>query len=76
MVGNFALKLVEATDTIKDIHLICTLAFWIMKNSFFCKNISESAMAQEMFKEFIARNNLDWEKCIDVCTDDAQSVTE
>jgi hypothetical protein len=79
---EFGLQLDEATDSNRDAHLICYVRFLddniIVEDLLFCKSISESGKAQDLFEildKFITENNFDWEKCIGVCTDDARSMS-
>nr|CAH7739189.1 unnamed protein product [Callosobruchus chinensis] len=51
----------------------------LLKTFFFCNSIDESGKAQDLFQildKFITENNLDWEKCIGVCTDGARSMSD
>jgi hypothetical protein len=44
----------------------------------FCKNITASAKAQDLFEildTFISENSLEWTKCVGACTDDARSMS-
>ncbi len=83
MKGNeFGLQLDEATDSNKDAHLICYVRFidgcTIVEDLLFCKSITGSARAEDMFDildTFMTENNLDWTKCIGVCTDGARSMS-
>lgn len=73
------MQLDEATDNNKDAHLICYVRFVDGNNiaDLFCKNITASAKAQDLFEildTFISQNNLDWTKCIGICTDGARSM--
>jgi len=78
----FGLQLNEATDTNKDAHLICYVRFIdgddIVENVLFCKNITASAKAQDLFEildNFMSENILDWTKCVGVCIDGARSMS-
>lgn len=79
---EFGLQLDEATDSNKDAHLICYVRFLddnsIVEDLLFCKPINVSGKAQYLFQildKFMTENNLDWEKCIGLCTDGARSMS-
>ncbi|KFM74323.1 Zinc finger MYM-type protein 6, partial [Stegodyphus mimosarum] len=72
-------QLDESTDSNKDanlIHYVLSLNDNI-EDIVFCKSIIGSAKVQDLFKvldKFIMGNDLDWKKCICVCTDGTQSM--
>ncbi|XP_060846219.1 zinc finger BED domain-containing protein 5-like [Rhopalosiphum padi] len=79
---EFGLQLDEATDNNKDAHLICYVRFIdgddMVEDLLFCKNITASAKAQDLFdilNNFMSENMLDWIKCVGVCTDGARSMS-
>ncbi|XP_076356887.1 zinc finger MYM-type protein 6-like [Tachypleus tridentatus] len=79
---EFGLQLDEATDSNKDAHLICYIWFVdvekIVENLLFCKSITEGTKTQDFFEIldiFMCENNLDWTKCIGVCTDGGHSIS-
>lgn len=79
---EFGLQLDEVTDSNKDAHLICYVRFLddstIVEDLLFCKPINVSGKAQDLFQildKFVTENNLDWEKCIGLCTDGARSMS-
>jgi hypothetical protein len=79
---EFGLQLDETTDNNKDAHLICYVRFIddnnIIEDLLFCKNITAGAKAQDLFEildTFISENNLNWPKCVGVCTDIARSMS-
>jgi hypothetical protein len=78
---EFGLQLDEATDNNKDAHLICYVRFIDDNNIMgllFCKNITAGAKTQDLFgilDTFISENNLNWPKCVCVCTDGARSMS-
>ena len=72
----------EATDNNNDAHLICYVWFIdgknIVEDILFCKSITAGAKAQDLFEildTFISENNLEWTKCVGVCTDGARSMS-
>jgi hypothetical protein len=73
---EFGLQLDEAMDNNKDAHLICYVRFIddnnIIEDLLFCKNTTAGAKAQDLFEildTFMCENNLNWPKCVGVCTD-------
>ncbi|KAE9543681.1 hypothetical protein AGLY_002077 [Aphis glycines] len=63
-------------------HLICYVRFIdgddMVKDLFFCKNITASAKAQDLFdifNNFMSENMLDWTKCVGICTVGARSMS-
>jgi len=79
----FGLQLDEATDTNKDAHLICYVRFIdgddIVEDLLFCKNITASAKAQDLFEildNFMSENILNWNKYVGVYTDGARSLSD
>ncbi|XP_067131393.1 zinc finger BED domain-containing protein 5-like [Centruroides vittatus] len=83
MIGSeFGLQLDEATDNNKDAHLICYVRFLdgnsIVEDLLFCKSITGSTKAQDLFEIlniFMVENNLEWTKCVGVCTDGGRSMS-
>ena len=79
---EFGLQLDEATDNNNAAHLICYVWFIdghnIVEDLLFCKSITAGAKAQDLFEildTFISENNLEWTKCVGVCTDGARSMS-
>ncbi|XP_023233596.1 zinc finger BED domain-containing protein 5-like [Centruroides sculpturatus] len=79
---EFGLQLDEAIDSNKDAHLICYVHFLdddnIIEDLLFCKSVIGRAKAQDLFEmldKFITENDLNWEKCISICTDGARSMS-
>ncbi|XP_068129400.1 zinc finger BED domain-containing protein 5-like [Hyperolius riggenbachi] len=79
---EFGLQLDEATDSHKDAHLICYARFIdedkIMEDLLFCKSITAGIKGQDLFNildTFMSDNNLDWTKCVGVCTDGGRSMS-
>lgn len=79
---EFGLQLDEATDNNNDAYLICYVRFMdsinIVEELLFCKSIINGAKAQDLFQildSFIIQNNLDWAKCVGVCTDGARAMS-
>lgn len=68
---EFELPLNEATDSSKNAHLICCVSFLdgtaIVKVLFFCKSITASIKAQDLFKildTFMVENNVKWKSIL------------
>ncbi|XP_069092632.1 protein FAM200A-like [Pleurodeles waltl] len=78
---DFALQLDEATDTQKDTHLICYVRFVnekkIVEDLLFCKEMKGGTTGQDLFAvvdDFMVQNQIDWERCVGVCTDGGRSM--
>jgi hypothetical protein len=75
------LQLDEATDSNKDAHLICYVRFVDgndIVEDLFCKSITASTKVQDLFEilnTFMVENNLEWTKCVGVCTDGGRSMS-
>jgi hypothetical protein len=77
---EFGLQLDEATDNNNnDAYLICYVRFTdgnnIVEDLLFCKSITASTKAQYLFEildTVMCKSNLEWIKCVDVCTDGAR----
>ena len=71
---EFGLQLDEATDGSRDAHLICYVWFVDFSNQklveelLFCKTIELGCHLFNIINNFISTNNLNWEKCISLCT--------
>ena len=81
---EFGLQLDEATDGSRDAHLICYVRFVdfseqnLVEELLFCKPIELGCRGIDLFSiidNFISTNNLDWEKCISICTDGAKAMS-
>ncbi|XP_069083616.1 zinc finger BED domain-containing protein 5-like [Pleurodeles waltl] len=78
---DFALQLDEATDNQKYTHLICYVRFvnekTIVEDLLFCKEIKGGTTGQDLFAvvdDFMVQNQIDWERCVGVCTDGGRSM--
>ncbi|XP_078537946.1 zinc finger BED domain-containing protein 5-like [Lissotriton helveticus] len=78
---DFALQLDEATDNHKDTHLICYVRFvhekQIVEDLLFCKEIKGGTTGQDLYvvvDDFMQQNQIDWERCVGVCTDGGRSM--
>ncbi|XP_069059689.1 protein FAM200A-like [Pleurodeles waltl] len=78
---DFALQLDEATDNQKDTHLICYVRFVnekkIVEDLLFCKEMKGGTTGQDLFAvvdDFMVQNQIDWERCVGVCTDGGRSM--
>ena len=81
---EFSLQLDEATNNSRDVHLICYVRFGdfseqnLVEELLFCKLIELGCRGIDLFNiidNFISKNNLDWEKCISICTDGAKAMS-
>jgi zinc finger BED domain-containing protein 5/7/8/9 len=78
----FSLQVDEATDTVKDSHLIAYVRYILgndIKEDFlFCKIIQGNTTSSELFSiinQFFEENNIKWEMCVGLCTDGARSMS-
>ncbi|XP_069059533.1 zinc finger BED domain-containing protein 5-like [Pleurodeles waltl] len=78
---DFALQLDEATYNQKDTHLICYVRFVnknkIVEDLLFCKEMKGGTTGQDLFVvvgDFMVQNQIDWERCVGVCTDGGRSM--
>ncbi|KAJ1142762.1 hypothetical protein NDU88_009075 [Pleurodeles waltl] len=78
---DFTLQLDEATDNQKDTHLICYVRFVnekkIVEDLSFCKEMKGGTTGQDLFAvvdDFMVQNQIDWERCVGVCTDGGHSM--
>ncbi|XP_069063747.1 zinc finger BED domain-containing protein 5-like [Pleurodeles waltl] len=78
---DFALQLDEATDNQKDTHLICYVRFVneknIVEDLLFFKEMKGGTTGQDLFAvvdDFMVQNQIDWERCVGVCTDGGRSM--
>lgn len=79
---EFKLQLDEATDNSKDAHLICYVRFVcdnkIVEDLLFCKGLTAGLKAPDLFEildTFMAEKQLDWKKCVGICTDGGRSMS-
>ena len=81
---EFSLQLDEATDNSRDAHLICYARLVdfseqnLVEELLFCKPIELGCRGIDLFNiidNFISKNNLDWDKCISICTDGAKAMS-
>lgn len=79
---EFAIQLDEATDSNKDAHLICYVRYvhekQLTEDLLFCKEIEGGTTGKDLFDmldSFMSDNNVNWEKCVGVCTDGGRSMS-
>ena len=81
---EFSLQLDEATDSSQDAHLICYMRFVdfsehnLVEELLFCKPMELGCRGIDLFNiinNFISTNNLDWGKCISICTDGTKAMS-
>lgn len=79
--SHFGLQVDEATDVVKDAHLITYVRYIsaneIKEDLLFCKPIVGRATAVEVFNmidNFFNEHGISWENCVGLCTDGAQSM--
>ncbi|GFV46569.1 zinc finger BED domain-containing protein 5 [Trichonephila clavipes] len=77
----FSIQLGEATDSNKDAHFIAYVRFWDGMSAvelLFCKPINLKATAIALFdilNNFINEANIEWKKCVGMCTDGARTMS-
>nr|XP_042897067.1 protein FAM200A-like [Parasteatoda tepidariorum]XP_042902277.1 protein FAM200A-like [Parasteatoda tepidariorum]XP_042906149.1 protein FAM200A-like [Parasteatoda tepidariorum]XP_042906152.1 protein FAM200A-like [Parasteatoda tepidariorum] len=79
--SSFALQVDEATDVLKDAHLITYVRYVVetdvREDMLFCKPIEGNTTASEVFNmidKFFNEYNILWENCVGLCTDGAPSM--
>ncbi|XP_063856105.1 zinc finger BED domain-containing protein 5-like [Scylla paramamosain] len=79
--SHFGLQIDEATDVVKDAHLITYVCYIsaneIKEDLLFCKPIVGRATAVKVFNmidNFFNEHGISWENCVGLCTDGAQSM--
>lgn len=80
--SKFAIQVDEATDVAKNAHLIAYVRYVaennITEDILFCKQIPGKATANEIFNiidTFFDESDINWNDCIGICTDGAQSMS-
>lgn len=78
----FAIQLDESTDIVNCAQLFVYIRYIFdmeLKEEFlFCEELSNYCTASEIFKilnQFVQDNNLDWKRCVGLCTDGARAMT-
>ncbi|XP_066482086.1 SCAN domain-containing protein 3-like [Tiliqua scincoides] len=78
---EFAIQLNEATDSQEDTYLICYVRFVnekkIVEDLLFCKEMKGETTSENVFEvvdDFMVQNQIDWERCVGVCTDGSGSM--
>jgi hypothetical protein len=77
--SRFALKVDDATDIVRDLHLITSVRYVLKKNiEEDCKRIDDRATSLEVFNinEFLEEYERYWDNCIGLCTDGAQYLDQ
>ncbi|XP_015906681.3 SCAN domain-containing protein 3-like [Parasteatoda tepidariorum] len=79
--SKFAIQVDEATDVVKDAHLIAYVRYVddtnIIEDILFCRPIPDRATSNEIFKiigRFFNETDVVCNNCIGLCTDGAQSM--
>lgn len=80
----FSIQLDESTDISQKAILLCYVRFIDFQISELCEDLlcccelPSNTTGSEIFKqlnEYIKKSQLNWEKCVSVCTDGAASMT-
>ncbi|XP_067139511.1 zinc finger BED domain-containing protein 5-like [Centruroides vittatus] len=79
--SSFTLQVDEATDVLKDAHLITYVRYVVetdvREDMLFCKPIECNTTARQVFNiidNFFNENDILWENCVGLCTDGAPSM--
>ncbi|XP_060873903.1 SCAN domain-containing protein 3-like [Metopolophium dirhodum] len=79
---TFAIQLDESTDLTNNAQLMVFVRYQynleINEDLLFCETLSETTKGIDIFKkvnDFFIINELDWTKCVGVCTDGAAAMT-
>lgn len=79
---EFGIQLDEATDSHKDAHLFCYVRYvnekHLIEDLLFCIEIKGGTSGKELFEivdSFISENDINWEDCVGVCTDEGRSMS-
>ncbi|XP_066978963.1 zinc finger BED domain-containing protein 5-like [Macrobrachium rosenbergii] len=80
--SHFGLQVDEATDVVKDAHLISYVRYIsaneIKEDLLFCEPRVGRATAAEVFNmidNFFSEHGINWDNCVGLCTDGAQSMS-
>lgn len=78
----FAIQVDEATDLLRDAHLICYIRFVdgeaMREELLFCETFSADTTGESIFRmidTFLKDNDMSWCKCVGICTDGARAMS-
>ncbi|XP_023211413.1 zinc finger BED domain-containing protein 5-like, partial [Centruroides sculpturatus] len=80
--GLFAIQLDEAADSNNNAQLICYVRYMeganVCEDLLFCKEMTDTRKASDLFAiidSYMKENKIQWENCVDVCTDGACTMS-
>uniref|UniRef100_A0A671TQ55 Uncharacterized protein n=1 Tax=Sparus aurata TaxID=8175 RepID=A0A671TQ55_SPAAU len=78
----FALQLDESTDIGNEANLLCFVRYiyagGVHDDFLFCRSLPTNTTGEAVFQslnDFIMANNMDWSRCVGICTDGATAMT-
>ncbi|XP_076145687.1 zinc finger BED domain-containing protein 5-like [Alosa pseudoharengus] len=78
----FSLQLDESTDIGNEAILLCFVRYIhagaVVDDFLFCQSLPTNTTGEAIFESlntFIVQNNIDWKRCVGVCTDGAAAMT-
>uniref|UniRef100_A0A3B3H3A2 Uncharacterized protein n=1 Tax=Oryzias latipes TaxID=8090 RepID=A0A3B3H3A2_ORYLA len=78
----FSLQLDESTDLGNEANLLCFVRYiyagGLHDEFLFCRSLPTNTTGEAIFhslNDFIVKNNLDWSRCVGICTDGATAMT-
>ena len=78
----FQLQLDESTDIGNEVNLLCFVRYIyageVHDDFLFCRSLPTQTTGEAVFhslNDFIMTNNLDWSRCVGICTDGATAMT-
>ncbi|XP_041849953.1 zinc finger BED domain-containing protein 5-like [Melanotaenia boesemani] len=78
----FSLQLDESTDVGNEANLLCFVRYiyagGVHDEFLFCRLLPTNTRGEDIFRslnDFIVKNNLDWSRCVGICTDGATAMT-
>uniref|UniRef100_A0A671URU5 DUF4371 domain-containing protein n=1 Tax=Sparus aurata TaxID=8175 RepID=A0A671URU5_SPAAU len=78
----FSLQLDESTDIGNEANLLCFVRYiyagGVHDDFLFCRSLPTNTTGEAVFQslnDFIMANNMDWSRCVGICTDGATAMT-
>ncbi|XP_063765987.1 zinc finger BED domain-containing protein 5-like [Eleginops maclovinus] len=77
----FTLQLDESTDIVNEANLLCFVRYsydgGVQDEFLFCRSLPTNTTGEAIFdsvNDFILQNNIDWTRCVGICTDGATAI--